>query len=204
MILPVLVQLLVQLKQRASICTGSACRLERALEELGGYRTAAGQSTTPDFNEEDRLRADLHQSEAQKRQLGQDSQALANLVLDLSQRQETFHQATSSQGKMWSHMYIDITLAECQEMQTLWVTRSAILPPLWHMLNATAAAFVTLRAIQPARNMPKFPKFPFQCFDKLASKFVQQNWQCYLHAHFVTLNACLLTRHGVLQITEAR
>ncbi|DBA65966.1 TPA: hypothetical protein ACH3X2_002987 [Trebouxia sp. C0005] len=69
-------------------------RLERALEELGGYRKAAGRSTTPDFNEEDRLRADLHNSEAQKRQLGQDSQALANLVLDLAHRQST-HLATS-------------------------------------------------------------------------------------------------------------
>ena len=62
------------------------CRLERALEELGGYRKAAGRSTTPDFNEEDRLRADLHNSEAQKRQLGQDSQALANLVLNLAHK----------------------------------------------------------------------------------------------------------------------
>jgi len=68
--------------------------LERALEELGGYRKAAGRSTTPDFNEEDRLRADLHNSEAQKRQLGQDSQALANLVLNLAHRQST-HLTTS-------------------------------------------------------------------------------------------------------------
>ena len=65
------------------------CRLERALEELGGYRKAAGRSTTPDFNEEDRLRADLHNSEAQKQQLGQDSQALANLVLNLAHKQLT-------------------------------------------------------------------------------------------------------------------
>jgi len=68
--------------------------LERALEELGGYRKAAGRSSTPDFNEEDRLRADLHNSEAQKRQLGQDSQALANLVLNLAHRQST-HLTTS-------------------------------------------------------------------------------------------------------------
>lgn len=73
-------------------------RLERALEELGGYRKAVGRSTTPDFNEEDRLRADLHTSEAQKRQLGQDSQALANLVLDLAHKQDPSHQDAIHQG----------------------------------------------------------------------------------------------------------
>ena len=73
-------------------------RLERALEELGGYRKAVGRSTTPDFNEEDRLRADLHTSEAQKRQLGQDSQALANLVLELAHKQACSDQDAIHQG----------------------------------------------------------------------------------------------------------
>ena len=76
-------------------------RLERALEELGGYRKAAGRSSTPDFNEEDRLRADLHNSEAQKQQLGQDSQALANLVLNLAHKQALDRQTAAPQGGSW-------------------------------------------------------------------------------------------------------
>ena len=74
-------------------------RLERALDELGGYRMAVGRSTTPDFNEEDRLRADLHNSEAQKRQLGQDSQALANLVLNLAHKQALSQHVANTPGK---------------------------------------------------------------------------------------------------------
>ena len=81
-------------------------RLERALEELGGYRKAAGRSSTPDFNEEDRLRADLHNSEAQKRQLGQDSQALANLVLNLAHKQALASQTTVPQGRLFLVLYM--------------------------------------------------------------------------------------------------
>ena len=71
----------------ADLSTWLHCRLERALTELGSYRRAEGRSTTPDFEEEDRLRADLNTSEAQKRQLGQDSRQLAGLVLRLAAKQ---------------------------------------------------------------------------------------------------------------------
>ena len=57
------------------------------MNELGSYRRAEGRSTTPDFEEEERLRADLSQSEAQKQQLGQDSRHLATLVLHLAAKQ---------------------------------------------------------------------------------------------------------------------
>lgn len=89
--------------ERAVPCLTSQClyRLERALEELGGFRKAAGRSTTPDFNEEDRLRADLHTSEAQKRQLGQDSQALATLVLNLAHKQALPGQSVALHGRLW-------------------------------------------------------------------------------------------------------
>lgn len=80
--------------------TTVCCRLQRALNELGSYRRAEGRSNTPDFEEEDRLRADLNTSEAQKRQLGQDSRNLAGLVLQLAAKQGT---ATASGTTPWAH-----------------------------------------------------------------------------------------------------
>lgn len=85
------------------------CRLERALHELGSYRRAEGRSTSPDFEEEDRLRADLHTSEAQKRQLGQNSCHLASLVLHLAAKQDP--DAAACTGASWNTCDLEDCLA---------------------------------------------------------------------------------------------
>lgn len=85
------------------------------MNELGGYRRAEGRSTTPDFEEEDRLRADLNTSEAQKRQLGQDSRQLASLVLHLAAKQGSatasgIHAVQRTYG--WTFLIKDLNLCD--------------------------------------------------------------------------------------------